>query len=142
MLGCAACRQRRTSQHLEVHVTGSSFAGRATSTRVAARSRPFAGRRSSRVTETSSLTHHHPMKTTTFQRTTLCYCILSAFGALASVTPSLAQAQDTATSVQRVEITGSSIKRVDAETALPVQTVTREQIETLGVTNTEQLLQN
>ncbi|MCK9687940.1 TonB-dependent receptor domain-containing protein [Scleromatobacter humisilvae] len=58
------------------------------------------------------------------------------------MTPSLAQAQDTATSVQRVEITGSSIKRVDAETALPVQTVTREQIETLGVTNTEQLLQN
>ena len=87
------------------------------------------------------------MKTTTaFQRTTLCYCILSAFGALASMTPSLALAQaptqDPDTTVQRVEITGSSIKRVNAETALPVQTVTREQIETLGVTNTEQLLQN
>jgi len=84
------------------------------------------------------------MKTTTaFQRTALCARILSAFGALASMAPSLAQApaQDTG-AVQRVEITGSSIKRVDAETSLPVQTVTREQIAKLGVTNTEQLLQN
>jgi len=83
--------------------------------------------------------------TTTFQRTTLCSCILGAWGALASLTPSLAQAQAPAPDtdvVQRVEITGSSIKRVDAETALPVQTVTRDQIEKLGVTNTEQLLQN
>ena len=84
------------------------------------------------------------MKTTTaFQRTALCARILSAFGALASMAPSLAQApaQDTG-AVQRVEITCSSIKRVDAETSLPVQTVTREQIAKLGVTNTEQLLQN
>ena len=86
------------------------------------------------------------MKTTAFQRTTLCYCILAAFDAVALVAPSLAQAQaptqDPNATVQRVEITGSSIKRVDAETALPVQTVTREQIVRLGVTNTEQLLQN
>jgi iron complex outermembrane recepter protein len=85
------------------------------------------------------------MKTTpAFRRTPLCHCILAALGALASVTPSWAQApaQDAGPAVQRVEITGSSIKRVDAETALPVQTVTREQIQTMGVTNTEQLLQN
>ena len=83
------------------------------------------------------------MKTTTaFQRTTLCHCLLSAFGALASMIPPAALAQDPDATVQRVEITGSSIKRVDAETALPVQTVTREQIEKLGVTSTEQLLQN
>lgn len=86
------------------------------------------------------------MKTTTaFRSTPLCSCILSAFGALASLTPSLAHAQAAAPdagAVQRVEITGSSIKRVDAETSLPVQTVTREQIDKLGVTNTEQLLQN
>ena len=62
------------------------------------------------------------MKTTTaFKRTTLCHCILCAFGAIASVAPSMALAQAPA-EVQRVEITGSSIKRVDAETALPVQT--------------------
>ena len=40
-----------------------------------------------------------------------------------------------------VEITGSSIKRIDAETALPVQVITREQIQKTGATNVEQLLQ-
>jgi iron complex outermembrane receptor protein len=48
-----------------------------------------------------------------------------------------AAAQDT----QRVEITGSSIKRIDAETALPVQVMTRQDIERTGATNVEQLLQ-
>ncbi len=43
--------------------------------------------------------------------------------------------------LERVEITGSSIKRIDAETALPVQVITREQIQRTGATNVEQLLQ-
>jgi iron complex outermembrane recepter protein len=42
---------------------------------------------------------------------------------------------------QRIEITGSSIKRIDAETALPVQVVTRQDIQKSGVTNVEQLMQ-
>ena len=46
-------------------------------------------------------------------------------------------AQDT----QRIEITGSSIKRIDAETALPVQVVTRQDIQKSGATNVEQLMQ-
>ncbi len=73
-----------------------------------------------------------------FQRTKICTGLLIAFGSIA------AHAQNAAPSdqVQRVEITGSSIKRVDAETALPVQTISREQIDTLGVTTTEQLLAN
>src|SRR5437660_548811 len=45
-----------------------------------------------------------------------------------------------AASMQRVEITGSSIKRAQVEGALPVQTVTHEDIQKLGVTSTEQLL--
>jgi iron complex outermembrane recepter protein len=45
-------------------------------------------------------------------------------------------AQDT----QRVEITGSSIKRVVTEGATPVQTVTRAQIDRLAVTNIGELL--
>jgi iron complex outermembrane receptor protein len=54
---------------------------------------------------------------------------------------SVAQAQTAAEApLQRVEITGSSIKRAQAEGALPVQTVTREDIQKLGVTSTEQLL--
>ena len=85
------------------------------------------------------------MKKTTFQRTRLGYCVLCALGAAASA-PALVKAEaptpDQGAAVQRVEITGSSIKRVDAESALPVQTVSRDQIDKLGVTNTEQLLQN
>ena len=42
--------------------------------------------------------------------------------------------------VQRVEITGSSIKRIDAEGALPVQVITRQDIERAGITSAEQLL--
>ncbi|CAN7635547.1 TonB-dependent receptor [Pseudoduganella sp. LjRoot289] len=43
-------------------------------------------------------------------------------------------------SIQRVEITGSSIKRVAKEGALPVQIVTFDQIERAGITDTEQLM--
>src|SRR5256714_5614821 len=43
--------------------------------------------------------------------------------------------------IERVEITGSSIKRIDAETALPVQVVTRQEIEATGSANVEQFLQ-
>ena len=43
---------------------------------------------------------------------------------------------------QRVEITGSSIKRIDGETALPVQVIDRKAIERSGVINVEQLLQS
>jgi len=42
--------------------------------------------------------------------------------------------------IQRVEITGSSIKRAEKEGSLPVQVVSHEDIQKLGVTNTEQLL--
>src|SRR5438309_2494148 len=43
--------------------------------------------------------------------------------------------------IERVEITGSSIKRIEAETALPVQIITHEEIEKTGATNVEQFLQ-
>ncbi len=41
---------------------------------------------------------------------------------------------------QRVEITGSSIKRIQTEGALPVQTISREEIERLGIVSAEQLV--
>ncbi len=44
--------------------------------------------------------------------------------------------------IQRVEITGSSIKRIDAEAALPVQIIKREDIERSGVTTAAELLKN
>lgn len=43
--------------------------------------------------------------------------------------------------VQRVEITGSSIKRIEGETALPVQVITRKELEQSGATNVEQFMQ-
>ncbi|MDZ7589841.1 MAG: TonB-dependent receptor [Rubrivivax sp.] len=41
---------------------------------------------------------------------------------------------------QRVTITGSSIKRIQSEGALPVQTITREDITRAGISSTEELL--
>ena len=49
-------------------------------------------------------------------------------------------AQQEVEKLPRVEITGSSIKRIDAETALPVEVITREAIERSGATTVEQLL--
>src|SRR5471030_2751458 len=62
--------------------------------------------------------------------------------ALSAVTVAQAQtAPDAAApAMQRVEVTGSSIKRSQSEGSLPVQTVTHEDIQKLGVTSTEQLL--
>lgn len=41
---------------------------------------------------------------------------------------------------QRIEITGSAIKRVDAETSLPVTTITRAEIERSGATTAQDLV--
>ena len=45
-----------------------------------------------------------------------------------------------AQSEQRIEITGSLIKRIAAEGALPLQTITREEIDREGITTAEQLV--
>lgn len=42
--------------------------------------------------------------------------------------------------LERAEVTGSRIPRVDAETALPVQIIRREEIERSGATNAEQVI--
>src|SRR5207245_2884661 len=55
------------------------------------------------------------------------------------------QAQETKTDdlpkLQRVEITGSSIKRITKEGALPVQTLTKEDIAKTGANNVADLIQ-
>ena len=69
---------------------------------------------------------------------------LSGAFPLAAWSQAPAQPQPPAASSQqleRVEITGSSIKRIDAETALPVQVITREAIRKSGAVTVEQLLQ-
>ena len=66
---------------------------------------------------------------------------LSATLILAS--PAFAQtATGTDSKLERVEVTGSSIKRIDGETALPVQVLTRDDIARSGVSSVEQLLKS
>jgi iron complex outermembrane recepter protein len=52
----------------------------------------------------------------------------------------IAYAQQDPQKIERVEITGSSVKRIDAETALPVQVITKQEIARTGASSTEQLL--
>ena len=75
-----------------------------------------------------------------FQRTKICSGLLLAFGSsLLTIAPG-AFAQDS--TVQRVEITGSSIKRVDAETSEPVTVIKADDLKKQGVTTVEQIMQN
>ena len=74
-----------------------------------------------------------------FKESKIRAALALAFGGTAALigTPSFGQQE-----LQRVEITGSSIKRIDAETALPVQILNKEAIARTGATSTEQLLQS
>ncbi|WP_373989010.1 TonB-dependent receptor [Duganella sp. BuS-21] len=51
-----------------------------------------------------------------------------------------ADAPAAAAPLPRVEITGSAIKRIESETALPVQVITREEIDKVGVTTASEIL--
>src|SRR4051794_26663641 len=74
-----------------------------------------------------------------FTRTHLRTALLLAFGSGLSAT---AWSQDAADGMQRVEITGSSIKRIAAESALPVQVISAADIKKSGVTSVTELIQN
>jgi iron complex outermembrane receptor protein len=75
-----------------------------------------------------------------FQRTKICSGLLLAFGSsMLAVAPG-AFAQDS--TVQRVEITGSSIKRIDAETSEPVTVIKADDLKKQGVTTVEQIMQS
>lgn len=63
--------------------------------------------------------------------------LASAIALLGLSTAALAQSTP---APQRVEITGSSIKRVAAEGALPVQVITRQDLERQGIVTAEQLI--
>jgi iron complex outermembrane receptor protein len=56
------------------------------------------------------------------------------------VGPAVAQEAQPQQSIQRVEITGSSIKRIAREGALPIQVITFDQMEKQGITTAEQLM--
>jgi iron complex outermembrane recepter protein len=71
-----------------------------------------------------------------FKRTQISTCALLALGG-ALLAPTATQAQD----VQRIEITGSAIRRIQAEGALPVQVIKQEDIARSGATSVTDLLQ-
>lgn len=58
---------------------------------------------------------------------------------LGVITPAFGQ--EPPKSVERVLVTGSSIKRVQTEGALPLQVITREEIDRLGIISAEQLME-
>ena len=72
-----------------------------------------------------------------FKRTKVSAAAALALGGMAIFTAAPVQAQD----AQRIEITGSSIKRIDAETALPVTIIKREDIEHQGYTTVAQIVE-
>lgn len=79
------------------------------------------------------------MKTMRLQKKILLQAFAIAFGPVASM--HAAHAQETVVT-QKVEVTGSSIKRIASEGALPIQTITAEMIERSGATSMPELLQS
>ena len=74
-----------------------------------------------------------------FSRTKLCAGLVVAFGGLVTA-PGTAVAQNSP-SLQRVEVTGSSIRRTDTETASPVQVISKEDIAQSGKSTVAEYLQ-
>ena len=71
-------------------------------------------------------------------KTTKVYAgVLAAVGTMSAVVGTAAMAQE-----QRIEITGSRIKRIAAEGPLPVEVITRADIERKGVSSTNDLLRS
>ena len=59
---------------------------------------------------------------------------------MGAVSPAIAQNVQMSGPMQRVEITGSSIKRIAKEGALPVEIITAKQLESQGIVTAEQLI--
>lgn len=71
-----------------------------------------------------------------FKRTKVSAGVLLALGGAVMATSMPVLAQDT----QRIEVTGSRIKRVDAEGALPITTITRQELEASGTTTVAEFM--
>jgi len=75
------------------------------------------------------------------RKTKLCTGLMMACGGVLLSAGSSVFAQDAAQTLERVEITGSNIRRINSETASPVQTLTRQDIEKSGRSSVAELLQ-
>lgn len=88
------------------------------------------------------MSHSHPK----LSRKPVCRAVIMALGAafsasaLAQTPAPAAAAAPAPAKPERIEVTGSSIKRIEGETALPVQVIKREDIEKSSVTTAAELL--
>src|SRR5688572_393294 len=84
------------------------------------------------------------MKTGTqrFRKTVVTRAILTALcGTATMMVAQETLAQQSGSSLQRVEVTGSNIRRTDTETASPVQVITAQEIEQSGKGTVAEYLQ-
>jgi iron complex outermembrane receptor protein len=72
-----------------------------------------------------------------FKKTQVCRAALLALAGVGAVTALPVQAQQT---LERVEITGTSLRRIEAETALPVTVIRVEELTKQGINTAEQAL--
>jgi iron complex outermembrane receptor protein len=80
-------------------------------------------------------------KAPNFRRSVLARSVLLACGATATVLAMQpAFSQEANSQLQRVEITGSAIKRIDGETSVPVTVVKMDELVKQGVTTIEQVM--
>ncbi len=79
-------------------------------------------------------------------RDAIAYALTASVVAVAGTGTAFAQAKndnaDATQDLDRIEITGSRIKQIDAETAAPVVTITRAEIEQQGFQSVSDILQN
>ena len=74
------------------------------------------------------------------RKTKLCTGLMAACGGVLLCAGQSAMAQATQ-SLERVEITGSNIKRTDTETASPVQVISKQELDQAGKGTVAQFLQ-
>ncbi|EGT3625570.1 TonB-dependent receptor [Morganella morganii] len=70
------------------------------------------------------------------------FALIGGVAATALNAPLVLAADDGADKVERIEVTGSRLKRTDLETATPITTVTAEQISSLGIQDIGEFLQS
>ncbi|RYF45724.1 MAG: TonB-dependent receptor, partial [Comamonadaceae bacterium] len=76
-----------------------------------------------------------------FRKTVVARALITAFCGTASMMVAQETLAQASSSLQRVEITGSNIRRSDTETASPVQTISREEIQNSGKASVAEYLQ-
>ena len=78
-------------------------------------------------------------------RDAITFALVAGSTAMGATTVAFAQDTETAsqaTTLDRIEVTGSRIRQVDLETAQPVLQITRDDIETQGFSSVADILEN